>query len=76
MYNPYDNESFFEKYSQMSRSQKGLAGAGEWHILEKMLPDFQNARVLDLGCGYGWHASYAVRHGADSVTAIDISEKC
>ena len=28
--NKYDNEQFFEKYSRMLRSQKGLEGAGEW----------------------------------------------
>ena len=28
--NRYDDPVFFEKYSQMSRSQQGLAGAGEW----------------------------------------------
>ncbi|HBG4222652.1 TPA: DNA cytosine methyltransferase, partial [Clostridioides difficile] len=43
----YDN-IFFQKYSQMSRSQKGLAGAGEWETLKKMLPDFKGKRVLDL----------------------------
>ena len=41
------------KRQQMSRSQKGLAGAGEWETLKKMLPDFKGKRVLDLGCGYG-----------------------
>ena len=28
--NKYDDDIFFQKYSQMSRSQQGLAGAGEW----------------------------------------------
>ncbi len=32
----------------MARSQKGLAGAGEWRELEKLLPDFSGRRVLDL----------------------------
>ena len=73
--NKYDNEVFFEQYSQMSRSVKGLQGAGEWHVLEKMLPDFQDKRVLDLGCGFGWHCQYAAEHGAKSVTGTDISEK-
>lgn len=35
--NKYDDDEFFEKYSQMSRSVLGLAGAGEWTELEKML---------------------------------------
>lgn len=73
--NKYDNEIFFEKYSQMSRSKQGLSGAGEWKTLEKMLPDFHEKRVLDLGCGYGWHCRYAIEHGAKEVIGIDISEK-
>lgn len=32
--NPYDNEQFFKKYSEMLRSKKGLAGAGEWSELK------------------------------------------
>ena len=47
--NKYDDNIFFQKYSQMSRSQKGLAGAGEWETLKKMLPDFKGKRALDLG---------------------------
>lgn len=57
--NKYDEEMFFEKYSKMERSQKGLQGAGEWSELKKILPDFRGRRVLDLGCGYGWHCKYA-----------------
>ena len=30
-------------------------GAGEWHVLKTILPDFTGKRVLDLGCGFGWH---------------------
>ncbi len=73
--NKYDDERFFSQYSHMERSQKGLQGAGEWHELKKMLPDFTGKRVLDLGCGFGWHCIYAVEQGAVSVTGIDISEK-
>ena len=40
--NRYDDQDFFEKYSHMSRSEKGLAGAGEWPVLQAMLPDFTN----------------------------------
>lgn len=71
----YDNKDFFEKYSQMPRSNKGLAAAGEWHEFKKLLPDFEGKVVLDLGCGYGWHAKYAADHGAKEVIAIDSSEK-
>ena len=73
--NKYDDNIFFQKYSQMSRSQQGLAGAGEWETLRKLLPDFKDKRVLDLGCGYGWHCIYAMEHGASSVVGVDISHK-
>lgn len=69
----YDNQVFFEKYGQMARSRQGLKGAGEWRELEKLLPDFSGKRVLDLGCGYGWHCKYAADHGAACVLGTDIS---
>ena len=73
--NKYDNQEFFEKYSRMERSVKGLEGAGEWGQFRKMMPDFAGKRVLDLGCGYGWHCAYAAQMGAASVLGIDLSEK-
>lgn len=73
--NKYDDPEFFDQYSKMNRSIKGLAGAGEWHIFRAMLPSLKNKRVLDLGCGYGWHCQYAAERGADLVIGTDISEK-
>ncbi|AFM00071.1 methylase involved in ubiquinone/menaquinone biosynthesis [Desulfitobacterium dehalogenans ATCC 51507] len=70
-----DDIVFFEKYSKIDRSTKGLSGAGEWKTLQKLLPDFKDKRVLDLGCGFGWHCQYAIEHGANAVTGVDISEK-
>ena len=74
--NPYDNELFFKKYSEMLRSREGLDGAGAWSELKKLLPDFRGKRVLDLGCGYGWHCKYASENGARAVLGVDISGKC
>jgi len=73
--NKYDDLEFFARYAQMDRSVKGLQGAGEWHQLRKMLPDFAGKRVLDLGCGFGWHCRYAIDQGASHVIGVDISEK-
>ena len=73
--NRYDDPIFFEKYSHMPRSEHGLEAAGEWDALQTLLPDFAHKRVLDLGCGYGWHCAYALEHGAAAVTGVDISEK-
>lgn len=73
--NKYDDDHFFSAYENMPRSVNGLEGAGEWHILRSLMPDFKNKAVLDLGCGFGWHCRYASERGAESVIGVDISEK-
>lgn len=73
--NIYDSERFFEQYSRFPRSVEGLNAAGEWHELQRMLPDFTGKRVLDVGCGFGWHCIYAAENGAQYVLGTDISEK-
>lgn len=73
--NKYDQPLFFEKYSQMARSKDGLLAAGEWDTLKDLLPALEGTRMLDLGCGYGWHCIYAMEQGASSAVGIDISEK-
>lgn len=73
--NKYDDPHFFEKYSQFPRSVAGLAAAGEWQELQKLLPDFAGKRVLDLGCGFGWHCVYTAERGAAYVLGTDISSK-
>lgn len=73
--NKYDDELFFKKYGEMERSKKGLQGAGEWSELQKILPDFYGKKVLDLGCGFGWHCKYAADNGAEYVLGADISHK-
>ena len=72
---PYDDPAFFAKYAQMDRSREGLRAAGEWHVLEPLLPNFTGQRVLDLGCGYGWHCRYAAGHGAAQVIGTDLSAR-
>lgn len=73
--NKYDDDQFFKNYAAMPRSKDGLKAAGEWYELEKILPNFQGKKVLDLGCGYGWHCKYAANHGALEVVGIDLSHK-
>lgn len=75
MYCEYDKESFFEQYAQMPRSREGLSAAGEWHQLQPLFPPLKGLRVLDLGCGYGWHCRFAAEQGAVQVLGIDLSEK-
>jgi SAM-dependent methyltransferase len=72
--NKYDDPAFFESYSAMPRSVSGLNSAGEWPAFRALLPDLAGKRVLDLGCGFGWHCRYAREVGAASVVGVDISE--
>jgi ubiquinone/menaquinone biosynthesis C-methylase UbiE len=73
--NKYDDDDFFAKYQEMARSKYGLEAAGEWSTMVKMIPDLKGKRVLDIGCGYGWHCFFATEQGATSVVGIDNSHK-
>ncbi len=75
MHNEYDNEKFFEEYGKMSRSRNGLSAAGEWHQLKPLFPPLQGKAVLDLGCGYGWHCTFAAEQGAVQILGLDLSIK-
>jgi len=73
--NKYDEPDFFIKYSEMPRSVGGLENAGEWPAFRQLLPDLRDQRLLDLGCGFGWHCRYAREQGARFVIGVDLSEK-
>lgn len=73
--NIYDDPAFFDGYAQLRRSIDGLAGAGEWPRLQTLLPPLDGARVIDLGCGYGWFCRWARGAGAATVLGIDLSER-
>ncbi len=75
MKNEYDDERFFEAYANMARSREGLRAAGEWHQLKPLFPPLEGKRVLDLGCGYGWHCKFAAEQGAAQVLGIDLSRR-
>jgi SAM-dependent methyltransferase len=73
--NKYDEPEFFAEYSKMRRSISGLDEAQEWHAFRALLPDLHHKRLLDLGCGFGWHCRYARQQHARSVVGVDLSEK-
>ncbi len=73
--NKYDDPAFFARYSQMTRSIGGLEAAGEWPAFRALLPTLHEKKVLDLGCGFGWHCRYAREQQARSVVGVDLSEK-
>jgi SAM-dependent methyltransferase len=73
--NIYDRPDFFEAYARLRRSLEGLARMAEWPTLEALLPPLAGARIVDLGCGYGWFSAYAADDGAASALALDVSER-
>jgi SAM-dependent methyltransferase len=73
--NIYDNEEFFDRYSQLGRSVEGLDGAAEWPAIRALLPELRGLRVVDLGCGFGWFCRWARQQGAAHVLGVDVSEK-
>lgn len=75
MRNEYDNEKFFEEYAKIPRSRDGLRSAGEWHQLRPLFPPLDGKKVLDLGCGYGWHCKFAAEQGATQILGLDSSWK-
>ncbi len=73
--NIYDNPEFHAGYSTLGRQVHGLDGAAEWPEMRALLPEVSGARVLDLGCGFGWFARWAAERGAHSVLGVDVSSK-
>jgi SAM-dependent methyltransferase len=73
--NVYDDPAFFEGYAKLERSRLGLEAAPEWPALRALLPPVPGARVLDLGCGYGWFCRWARAAGAAQVLGVDVSER-
>ena len=74
--NIYDRQDFFTAYSEIiDRSgHKDLDNDLLWKRLRTLLPSsVEGFHILDVGCGSGWFARWAVDHGAASVTAVDIS---
>ncbi len=73
--NIYDDRNFFAAYEQLGRSMRGLDGAPEWSSVRALLPELVGARVVDLGCGFGAFARWAVSAGATDVLALDGSAR-
>jgi SAM-dependent methyltransferase len=73
--NKYDDPELYANYSRMPRSLGGLEEAQEWHAFRDLLPDLHDKRLLDLGCGFGWHCRHARQQGARSVIGVDLSQK-
>jgi len=72
--NIYDDEHFFKGYSQLPRQLHGLQGTPEWNSFRSLIPNVDRAKILDLGCGYGWLCRWARENGAEKVQGVDVSQ--
>lgn len=74
--NIYDRQDFFTAYNTfIDRSNKtDLETDLAWKRLHPLLPkSLTGFHILDVGCGSGWFARWAIDHGAARVLALDIS---
>ena len=72
--NIYDNDTFFEGYSELRKRKVNANTLFEIPALFSLMPDLSGKDVLDLGCGFGEHCKAFVEKGAKKVVGIDISE--
>lgn len=74
--NVYDNETFSKEYDKMRNENKGMSANDviEIPIFRSLLPNLENKKILDLGCGYGENEIYFVKKGAKYVMGTDISK--
>lgn len=73
--NIYDDPKFFQCYKKLRDTESGLNQAIEIPAMRSLLPGLDGLDILDLGCGFGTFARYAVQHGASSVTGVEISQR-
>lgn len=73
--NIFDNEIFFEGYSELRSREINANTMLEQPAMKELLPDLTNKSVLDLGCGCGHNCVEFVDSGAARVVGVDISEK-
>ena len=74
--NIYDIKTFSEAYDKMRDENRGKNANDLIEIpnFRKLIPDLNNKKVLDLGCGYGENDIYCREVGAKAVLEIDISD--
>ncbi|HXC53113.1 MAG TPA: methyltransferase domain-containing protein [Candidatus Limnocylindrales bacterium] len=71
----YDRPEMFEAYARY-RSEAGCKNDTiEQPAVRRLLPPLAGKRILDLGCGTGGFARYALDCGADLVVGVDASSR-
>ncbi|MBO5286599.1 MAG: class I SAM-dependent methyltransferase [Clostridia bacterium] len=73
--NIYDNEEFFNGYSEIRKSENSHNELIEQPAMRELLPNPDGMCILDLGCGYGQNCFEFVKNGAKRVVGVDLSGK-
>ena len=71
--NIYDNDDFFKKYKAIRENDQGFNNLIEQPAILSLLPELKDKVILEIGCGFGNFARYAIEQGATSVFAVDPS---
>ena len=73
--NIYDHPDFFAGYQSLRDDDTGLNGALEEPAMRRVLPNLAGTSILDIGCGFGNFAAYALNEGVSSYLGVDISKR-
>ncbi|MEM1121340.1 MAG: class I SAM-dependent methyltransferase [Bacteroidota bacterium] len=74
-YTVYDNEDFFEQYQQKRKRGDSPNQAIEQPILDELIGQVSEKKVLDLGCGDGKYGVELLNRGAANYHGIEGSHK-
>ncbi|TCP97754.1 methyltransferase family protein [Cricetibacter osteomyelitidis] len=74
MQSVYDKEGFFELYQKLRQNPISLNEIVEKPTMLGLLPDLQDKKLLDLGCGTGEHLALYLARGAKFVVGVDLSQ--
>ena len=74
--NIYDNKDFYQEYDKMRKENKGYNANDLIEIpnFRSLVPNVENKKILDLGCGYGENCKYYKELCASKVLVIDLSK--
>lgn len=71
----YDDEEFFEKYNQKRSKGNSPNELIEQPIIDELLGDISEKKILDLGCGDGKYGVVLLKRGAKYYHGIEGSKK-
>lgn len=72
--NAYDKKHFYNEYKAMKYNKINANELIEMPTIKTMLPNLDNLKIIDLGCGNGTMSKFFIDNGAKKVLALDVSK--